>query len=292
MVGLMLAAGSASAATPGPIAKDGVEITILPNGGRSSQGVVEVTLDVEARADAAAERLGFRSMRGVTAVDCLKGANRFVKADAYAQPDLKGPGTARVVSGDWVRPSNDSFMYAVTVRICGDPTPAPAAPVANAKPGRLPVVTMGTSPAPSPPPPTQAAPQPAPPTRVAMAVSAGPAASSSAPPPAFRAKAGGRGVAQVAASPTAQGAQRVLDRLHALITPPLTAGVEPATVNGAAVFRASVTGFVALSDAQAFCARAASLSKSCWVHWKAAEPAPGSPPVAGRTPPAARSRAG
>ena len=296
IVGLMFAAAPAIAAPPpsGPIVKDGVEITVTPNG-HSSQGVVEVTLDVEARADVAATRLGFRSMRGVTAVDCLKGANRFVKADAYAQADLKGPGTPRMVSGDWVRPSDDSFMYAVTLRVCGDPTPAP--PLLNAKPGRLPVVTMGTaapapaptssaptapaltSPAAAPPPSTE----PTPPARMAMATSPRPAPSSpppssSPPAPTFRAKPGGRGVAQVAASPTAQGAQRVLDRLHSLITPPLTSGVEAATVQSAQVFRASVTGFVSLSDAQAFCARAASVSKTCWVHWKAAEPTkPGRP---------------
>ena len=105
-----------------------------------------------------------------------------------------------------------------------------------------------------------------------------PPPSSSPPAPTFRAKPGGRGVAQVAASPTAQGAQHVLDRLHALIAPPLTSGVEAAMVQNAQVFRASVTGFVSLSDAQAFCARAASVSKTCWVHWKAAEPAkPGHP---------------
>jgi hypothetical protein len=275
---LMFAAPALAAPPPsGPIVKDGVEITVSPNG-HSSQGVVEVTLDVEARADVAAGRLGFRSMRGVTAVDCLKGANRFVKADAYAQADLKGPVTPRVVSGDWVRPSDDSFMYAVTLRVCGDPTPAPASP--TAKPGRLPVVTMGTSaPAPTssgPTPPAPAAPPAtaAPtPIRVAMAISAKPTASSPPPPPTFRASAAGRGVAQVAASPTAQGAQHVLDRLHSLITPPLTSGVESATVQNAQVFRASITGFISLSDAQAFCARAASVSKTCWVHWKAAAPA-------------------
>jgi hypothetical protein len=102
-----------------------------------------------------------------------------------------------------------------------------------------------------------------------MATSPTPAPSSPVPP-SFRSSATGRGVAQVAASDSAQGAQHVLDRLRALITPPLTSGVEAATVNNAHVFRASVAGFVSLSDAQAFCARAASVSKTCWVHWKAA----------------------
>jgi len=81
-------------------------------------------------------------------------------------------------------------------------------------------------------------------------------------------------VAQVAASPTAQGAQHVLGQLRALITPPLAGSVEAATVKNAAVFRASVAGFVSLGDAQAFCARAASVSKTCWVHWKTPAPAP------------------
>ncbi len=104
-----------------------------------------------------------------------------------------------------------------------------------------------------------------------------PSSTASSSPPSFHASAGGRGVAQVAASPTAQGAQHELDRLHALITPPLTSGVEAAQVGGAQVFRASVSGFDTLRDAQAFCARAASVSKTCWVHWKTAAAAPAKP---------------
>jgi hypothetical protein len=264
LIALMSAAAPAMAApsTGGPIVKDGVEITILPGAAPPSGGIAEVTLDVEARSDDSASRLGFRSMRGVTAIDCAKGANRFIKADAFALADMKGPATPRVVSGDWVRPAADSFMSGVTARVCGAPPP-PAAPTST---GPLPVVTMGTS-APPPPPPRVAS---TPPT---ARMAAAPAASSPTAR-AFRASATGRGVAQVAASPTAQGAQQVLDRLHALIAPPLTGGVEAATVNNAHLFRASVTGFVSLSDAQAFCARAASVSKTCWVHWKAGATAP------------------
>ena len=267
LIGLLLAAAPALAApvAGGPIVKDGVEITILsvgpPAGGPG--GIVEVTLDAEARSDAAAEKLKFRSLRGVTAVDCRLGANRFVKADAYPEADLRGQVAPRVVSGDWVKPAESSFMSGVTARICG------AAQAQTAAAGPLPVVRLGTTLAP-PATTSAASPVPAsPPARLAMATSPRPEAASTAP--AFRAKAGGRGVAQVAASTTAQGAQHVLDRLHALITPPLTSSVEAATVNNAAVFRASVTGFVSLGDAQAFCARAASVSKTCWVHWKAAE---------------------
>jgi hypothetical protein len=128
---------------------------------------------------------------------------------------------------------------------------------------------MGTAPAHAPPPP----PPPAAQVRSVAAVAPKPAAA--APPVAsFRASAAGRGVAQVAASPTAAAAQHVLDRLHGMITPPLTVSVEPATVQNAHIFRASVIGFVSLADAQAFCARVASVSKTCWVHWKAAEPGP------------------
>ncbi|MEJ0064244.1 MAG: SPOR domain-containing protein [Caulobacteraceae bacterium] len=153
-------------------------------------------------------------------------------------------------------------MSGVTARVCGG---APAQTAA----GPLPVVTLGAQPAAaaSPPPPSAA------PARLAVATSPRPVAAAPAPP-AFRAKLGGLGVAQVAASPTAQGAQHVLDRLRPLIVPPLTSSIDSATVNNAAVFRASVTGFVSLGDAQAFCARAASVSKTCWVHRKAADTAP------------------
>lgn len=271
LIGLLFAAAPAFAAPAagGPIIKDGVEITILsvgpPAGGPG--GIVEVTLDAEARSDAAAEKLKFRSLRGVTALDCRLGANRFIKADAYPEAGLRGQVAPRVVSGDWVKPAESSFMSGVTARVCV------ASPAQTTAAGPLPVVRLGTGPATVAP--SVASPPPAPPApaRLAMATSPKPTAVASAAP-AYRAKAGGRGVAQVAASSTAPAAQHVLDRLHTLITPPLTSGVEAATVNNAAVFRASVTGFVSLGDAQAFCARAASVAKTCWVHWKAAETAP------------------
>jgi hypothetical protein len=260
----------AAPAASGPIVKDGVEITVLPHGAPSADGTLEVTLDVEARSDDAASRLKFRSMRGVTAIDCAKGANRFIKADAFALADLQGAPTPRMVSGDWVRPSQDSFMSGVTARVCG--AAPPAAPVTS---GPLPVVSSGESAAPPSPRPRVAATLP--PARMEAAptpaASSPPVAQAAPPARAFRASASGRGVAQVAASDTAQGAQHVLDRLHTLIAPPLTSGVEAATVNNVHLFRASVAGFVSLSDAQAFCARAQSVSKTCWVHWKAAAPA-------------------
>jgi hypothetical protein len=269
------APATAAPAASGPLVKDGVEINILPHSAPPAGGIAEVTLDVEARSDDSATRLGFRSMRGLTAIDCARGANRFVKADAFALADLKGPATPRVVSGDWVRPSADSFMSGVTARVCGEAPPA--APVAS---GPLPLVTSGESAAPSAPSPSprQRVSATLPPARMAAAptpaaASSTPAAQAAPPARAFRASASGRGVAQVAASDTAQGAQHVLDRLHTLIAPPLTSGVEAATVNNVHLFRASITGFVSLSDAQAFCARAASVSKTCWVHWKAAAPA-------------------
>jgi hypothetical protein len=276
LIGFLLAAAPAFAApvAGGPIIKDGVEITILsigpPAGGPG--GVVEVTLDAEARSDAAADKLKFRSLRGVTAVDCRLGANRFIKADSYPEANLRGQVTARVVSGDWVKPAESSFMSGVTARVCGGAPPTAAAP------GPLPVVTLGTKLAPTTPSataPPAASPTPATPAPASLAMATAPKGPAQpSPAPAYRAKADGRGVAQVAASTTAQGAQHVLDRLHALITPPLTSSVEAATVNNAAVFRASVTGFLSLGDAQAFCARAASVSKTCWVHWKTAAPPP------------------
>jgi hypothetical protein len=281
LVVLLLAAAPAFAApvASGPIVKDGVEINILSVGAPGPGGVVEVTLDAEARSDAAAEKLKFRSLRGVTALDCRQGANRFIKADAYPEANLRGQMTPRIVSGDWVKPADSSFMSGVTTRICGGARAA----AASAPSGPLPVVTLGTktlgtstlgtSTLGTKTLGTSTLGTSTLGTKTLGTRSVTPAPAQAAATPAYRAKAGGRGVAQVAASANAQGAQHVLDRLHALITPPLTTSVEAATVNNAAIFRASVTGFVSLGDAQAFCARAAAVSKTCWVHWKAADAA-------------------
>jgi hypothetical protein len=305
LIALLFAASAPSAlaasAPSGPIVKDGVEITILPTLGSASTpgGLIQVGLDLEARSDDAAKRLGFRSLRAETSVDCRAGANRFLNAQAYTQPNLKGEGVPRVVSGAWVHPNDDSYMSQVTSRICanaGAPpsaVPAPsAAPAKFAAPSPTPVVTSASLPPAAPariasPPPVVTAPAPRPayvaappppapslarpsPAQTAAA-SAPPAAHAFAPKPAPAAQAavrpaGHAAVAQVAASPDAKDAQRVLTTLHAMITPPLTGSVDPAVVNSAHIFRASVSGFSSMADAQAFCARAAHVAKTCWVH--------------------------
>ena len=58
----------------------------------------------------------------------------------------------------------------------------------------------------------------------------------------------------------------MIDALHGLITPPLSASVAPAVVDNNHIFRASVSGFSSMAEAQAFCAHAAHVSKTCWVH--------------------------
>ncbi|HEY2708643.1 MAG TPA: SPOR domain-containing protein [Caulobacteraceae bacterium] len=290
LVGLLLATAPAAfaAASPAggnafgaPLVKDGVEITILPTVAPVSAVAngTQVDLDLEARDAAVAARLGFLSMRATALVDCRAGENRFLKADVYAQADLKGDAKPRAVSGDWVRPDPASYMFAVVARVCAAatpvaPTPRPPTatdlPPAAAAKHALPVVTLGEA----PPPTAGQAATPPPPKPVKLA--AGPPPKPTPPqnvvpksPPSYIPAKAGRGVAQVAASPTAKAAQHVLDQLHGLIAPPLTASVEAAQVQNQHIFRASVSGFASLTDARAFCNRAASVSKTCWVHWKA-----------------------
>jgi len=279
---------AAAPATPtsvaaGPIMKDGVEISILPHvaTGGGPDAVSEVGLDIEARTTDAATRLGFRSLRAATAIDCRQSSNRFVSATAFDQPDLAGQGKPRAVSGEWVQPTSDSYMAAVIARVCASPaqpTPTRPPPVVTAVVDTPPPAAAAAAPAavaatPAPPPPEPAAssaPPPAPPATVRMGpVRAAPAPAPAAGPP----KPPGPWVAQVAASPDARDAQRVLDRLRGQITAPLTTAVEPASVAGAQVYRASVVGFASAADAKAFCSRAASVSKTCWAHLKAAAPA-------------------
>jgi len=75
-----------------------------------------------------------------------------------------------------------------------------------------------------------------------------------------------KALAQVTSSPTAAGANRALAALRRLMPAPLTGVVEPATVNGAKVYRANVGGFASLADARAFCATVAAVTKTCWAH--------------------------
>jgi hypothetical protein len=162
-------------------------------------------------------------------------------------------------------------MAQVLARVCvgGAPAPSPATATPKyAASGPLPVVTNTGQAEPSDHavPPTPAT------TRVARR-SAASTAHAYPPPPAPPAQLaarpaipGVRAVAQVAASSSAKDAQHVLNQLRAQITPPLTGSVEAAVVNNAHLFRASVSGFSSMEAAKAFCARAASVSKTCWVH--------------------------
>ena len=122
---------------------------------------------MEAKTTAAVTRLGFESLRAVADIDCGKAANRFISATAFDQPALAGPGRARVVTGQWVQPSSDSYMAAVIAQVCAAHTTVAAA----SRP--LPVVKEMAA---APPPPVAA-----PPAHVAAA-----------PPASRRARGGAR----------------------------------------------------------------------------------------------------
>ena len=141
-IGFAVALAAAPAAlAASAIARDGVVVSILPTVGpvHADQSIVRVALDVEARSEAAARRLGFRSLRGVTDIDCRSGENQFVKAEAYDHPDLRGEARGWPVLGDWGRPTASSYMFAVTERVCGKG--------AIESPGPPPVVSAGAEPA-------------------------------------------------------------------------------------------------------------------------------------------------
>jgi hypothetical protein len=245
--------GWSAAAAAGVIEQDGVQVTILPTvaAGAGPGTSIEVALDVEAVTDDAARRLGFRSLRGVTTFDCQQGANLFREAVAYDQANLKGQGKARPTSGKWGQPAPGSLMAAVTLRVCGGSQAGtgPAAAVTAAPTSDATALSATASAASAVPPPRPAAPPPA----------------AKPTPPNGAARPTASAVAQLAASPNAKGAQGVLNALRSLIAPPLAGTVEPATVHGTKVYRASVAGFGSTAEAKAFCAKAANLAKTCWV---------------------------
>ena len=176
-----------------PITKDGVEITVLPqvSGEAGPPSVIHVGLDMEAKTTAAVTRLGFESLRAVADIDCGKTANRFISATAFDQPALAGPGRARVVTGQWVQPSSDSYMAAVIAQVCA----AHTAVATSARP--LPVVKEMAA---APPAPAAAAPAhvaAAPPAPAAAAPEAAPQPS----PPQVVKFSGGRPVPAPTAAP-------------------------------------------------------------------------------------------
>jgi hypothetical protein len=303
-----LLAATAAAAPPtstGPILKDGVEITVLLASGGSQTAVTEVGLDIEATTNESATRFGFHSLRAVADVDCARGVNRFVSAEAYDQPGFGGAGRSRTVTGAWVAPTSDSFMAPVLARVCGGQKVAAAGPppvvkeMAQPAPAKVsvPPLTARTLPPAAAAPAVQLAPQaapqvasqaapsapppPAPPLVVRMdaAAPAAPAQRAYSPeaapqPAAYTPKIAGDRVAQVAASANLQDAEKALRELKRLIEPPLTSKIEQAVIGSAHVYRADVVGFQTAADAKAFCRSAAPWSKTCWVRAKGDAPAP------------------
>ena len=313
LLSAQLAATSAAApvTATGPILKDGVEITILLASGGSQSPVTQVGLDIEATTSDAATRFGFHSLRAVADVDCARGVNRFVSAEAYDKPGFDGPGRPRTVTGAWVAPTPDSFMAPVLARVCSGQTVAAAGPPPVVREMAQPAPPKVASPPPRAAPPTaRALPPAAPPPAVASAPQAAPQVASEAPPPAaadaapppapplvvkmgaapgaaayapraaaapqaaaYVPKVAGDRVAQVAASADLHDAEKVLREVKPLIAPPLTSTIEQAVVGSAHVYRADVVGFQTAADAKAFCRSAAQWSKTCWVRAKGDAPA-------------------
>ncbi len=292
--GLVVAAAAMLAATSGFAAetliaeKDGVRVSLVPALAPATvaeQSTKSVTLDIEASTDEAVTRVGGRSVLARVSIDCSQPANRFDAVTAYPQPELQGDGAARRVSGAWIKPSPDSVMLDVVRRICASAPPAgppiavraaPPAPAASSPPAPA---ADGAPTVPAAQPPVAVAmPPPAPQAQASAAaetprplVKRAPAAKPS--PPAVPGVAPSGIIAQVAASPTAKGAQRVLDELKSLIAAPLAGAVEPAVVQGVQVYRASVSGFTSVADANAFCAKAKDIAKACWVRPPPRKPA-------------------
>jgi len=157
--------------------------------------------------------------------------------------------------------------------VAAAPPPVQAAPLRPAQPA--PTAVAPTAAAPAKPATTAAATPPPKPTVHAPPIAPLTTAKPSAPPkPATTAipkpAAGASGVAMVqigAYSSTAMAEKGWNDA--ARVAPGSMAGkgkkVEPVTVNGATLYRTSITGFASRGDAQALCERLKAVGKSCFV---------------------------
>lgn len=135
---------------------------------------------------------------------------------------------------------------------------APAPPQPQPKPAAAIARTDPPKPAVKPPTPTPAKAAPMP--MAALAIVAGPAQ-----PPRPAAPSLGAFVAQVAAASSPEGARQALNGIGALLGKGQSARVEPATVDGRQVYRATVAGFVTRAEANAFCAKVERSGGSCWA---------------------------
>ena len=251
---------------------------------KPADGAQKVRLQGEAADEEMAERLGYRSMRSSVEINCETRRDRVVEMEVFPQHDLKGPGQKRPVPGGWVQPSEDAYLADVIRTVCRAPRPAAAevvAQVATETPQLRPALDTATKPSPRPAAsaPARAAKAVPPPLILARSEPPGPAPARSDPPaprlmavvaPAPASPSPARTPtptlqAQVGALSSEAAARRALDKLSPTLPRGLSTRVETATVGGRTYYRAMITGFAALSQAQAFCVEQRSRAAPCMV---------------------------
>lgn len=206
--------------------------------------VVEIT--AEARDDAVAVALGYRSMNAKVEVECSPPRDKVDGMDVYSGAAFHGERRARRVPGVWAKPSGGSLMNDVVAAVCRhlSTEPPSASPVAsathNVAPRSRALALAGIPPRAG--------------DRVALSRVAAPVAASV---PTF--------VVQLGAFSREGSA---LARLKALGTLPagLSTRVGRKSVDGVLFYRAIVAGFADASAARSFCAVSGRNSGGCWAH--------------------------
>jgi cell division septation protein DedD len=214
-------------------------------------------------------------------VDCDKRLVRLGDMTGYSARDLKSaPHVVRPADSAWVTPSPSAPLGAVMRALCDRDFQRPFA--VAAKGSRPSGARAARTPPPGPPPIVVSERPPTKPTPLTAAVAANakptppstePAPLKSAPeapPRAIAVAAHGASpfAVQVGASPSADDAKAILGRLQKKLPDALKGfktDVQIAQVDGKTVYRAVISGFAGVSDANALCGQLKAASQACFV---------------------------
>lgn len=87
--------------------------------GKTSAGIIEgVTLQGEVVSNEAERAMGYRSMKSVVNVDCVRRRDLVTHMSVYPRSGAKGEAIQRQVPGGWAQPSPDAYLSDVIASVC------------------------------------------------------------------------------------------------------------------------------------------------------------------------------
>ena len=200
----------------------------------------KIGLQGEVVDDAAADQLGYRSMRSLVEVNCETRRDRVVEMEVFALPNLKGVGQKRLLPGGWVQPSEDAYMADVIRAVCKRHAvePGPKSPTGPAPAVKLDKPKIAAVPSPQAPIAAELRPLPLAPQTFTL---------------------------QVGALDSEVAAHAALSKFSGLSGKERPTRIETINLDARTYYRALIDGFANRPEAQAYCAQVAKLHGPCLI---------------------------